>query len=160
MKSTQRQSLPEEDVLLTRDAFHEAVLARSRGRCVFCPQPAVDAHHILERKLFKDGGYYLGNGAAVCAAHHWQAETTELTVEAVRAAAGVKFPVLPAGLSTSGIYDKWGNQVWPSGLRTWGPLGHDTGARKALAAGAALGLLMPEGYCEGDLATKEHHELD
>ena len=35
--------------LLTRDQFREAVFARDNHKCVFCHQPAVDAHHILER---------------------------------------------------------------------------------------------------------------
>ena len=39
---------------------------RAHGRCVLCDAVAVDAHHVLDRKLYPDGGYYLGNGAAVC----------------------------------------------------------------------------------------------
>lgn len=138
----------DEQALLSRETFKDQVFARSAGKCVFCGSPAVDAHHILERKLFEDGGYYLGNGAAVCEQHHWQCETTALSVEQVRAAAGVQSPVLPGGFDATAIYDKWGNRVWPSGLRTWGSLEHDTGARKALAAGGFLGLLMPAGYAE------------
>ena len=30
----------------------------------------VDAHHIMDRRLWKDGGYYLSNGAALCSKHH------------------------------------------------------------------------------------------
>lgn len=135
-------------VLLSREQFKAEVFRRSAGRCIFCSAPAVDAHHILERKLFADGGYYLANGVAVCEAHHWQCETTVLTVEQVRTAAGICTAVLPAGFDSLAMYDKWGNRVWPSGLRTWGPLEQDTGARKALAAGAVLGLLMPADYAE------------
>jgi hypothetical protein len=134
--------------LLTREEFSKQVLARSRGKCVFCTKPAVDPHHILERKLFEDGGYYLDNGAAVCEEHHWQCERTQLSVEDVRAAAGIRDVVLPAGFERGTKYDKWGNRIWPSGLRTWGPLEGDTGARKALAQGGVLGLLMPGDYAE------------
>lgn len=136
--------------LLSREEFSKQVLARNRGKCVFCSKPAVDAHHILERKLFgESGGYYLGNGAAVCEEHHWQCELTKLTVEDVRKAAGVEQVILPEGFDAQAVFDKWGNRVWPSGLRTWGPLEHDTGARKALAQAGVMGLMMPATYQEG-----------
>lgn len=143
----------EEGALLTREAFKAAVFARSRGCCVFCGKPAVDAHHVLERKLYPCGGCYLGNGAAVCVAHHWACETTRISVEATWAAAGISVPRLPPGFAPGQAVDKWGNRVWPNGLRTWGPLQSDAGARKALAAGGFLGLMMPAGYApvnEGD----------
>lgn len=134
--------------LLSREAFQVEVLARSHGRCVFCTQAAMAAHHILERKLFACGGYYASNGAAVCAGHHWDCETTRLSVEAVRAAAGITVAILPQSLAPDGAYDKWGNRIWQSGLRSWGPLEGDGGARRALAAGGFLGLMMPAAYRE------------
>ena len=137
--------------LLTREEFSRQVLGRSRGKCVFCSKPAVDAHHILERKLFKDGGYYLANGAAVCEEHHWQCELTQLSVEQVRAAAGIEELVVPEGFDPRTPYDKWGNRLWPSGLRSWGPLEGDTGARKALAQGGVMGLMMPATYEEASV---------
>jgi hypothetical protein len=146
MKKT--SALTSEERLLTRGEFKRQVFLRSRGKCVFCSRDAVDAHHILERKLFVDGGYYASNGAAVCEAHHWQCETTQLSVETVRAHAGINQSTLPAGLLTDVPYDKWGNRIWPSGLRSWGPLENDSGARKALAAGGVLGLMLPADYRE------------
>jgi len=134
--------------LLSREEFSKQVLTRNGGKCVFCHKPAVDPHHILERKLFADGGYYLSNGAAVCDEHHWQCERTQLSVEEVRVAAGVSKVVLPPGFQEGATYDKWGNRVWPSGLRSWGPLEGDTGARKALAQGGVLGLMMPADFAE------------
>lgn len=136
--------------LLDRKAFDRAVKARSEGRCVFCNDPADDAHHILERKLWADGGYYLDNGAALCNAHHWAAEQTLLTVEEVRQAAGITAVRLPAGMSAALRYDKWGNVIRPDGLREAGPLFSDTGCRKALANGGFLGLFVPAGtpLCE------------
>lgn len=129
--------------LLDRAAFREAVLTRSNGQCVFCGAPAADAHHILERKLFPDGGYYRDNGAAVCAPCHWQCETTAKSPEDVRRAAGIAVEVLPPGWP-SGFYDKWGNRVRSDGSRTWGPLSGDSGARKALAQGGFLGRFRPD----------------
>ena len=133
------------NTLLTREAFKEQVFARNRGRCVFCDAPAVDPHHILERKLFPDGGYYLANGAAVCDVHHWECETTKRSVEEVRAAAGIHAAMLPDILEAGHSYDKWGNRIRPDGLREPGPLFSDSGARKALAAGGKLGLFVPKG---------------
>ncbi len=131
--------------LLSREAFHAQVFARSAGRCVMCAAPAVDAHHILERKLFADGGLYLDNGAAVCEAHHWACETTQLSVCEVRRAGGISRIVLPAGLAPGFDYDKWGNRLRADGLREPGPLFEDTGCRRALAAGGVLGLFVPKG---------------
>lgn len=134
--------------LLSREAFKAEVFRRNAGRCVFCELCAADAHHILERKLFADGGYYVDNGAAVCESHHLLCERTVLSVEQVRAAAGISEVVLPEDFDPRVAYDKWGNRLWPSGLRSWGPLQHDTGARRALAAGGFLGCMMPSEYCE------------
>lgn len=144
----------DEATLLSRDAFKTAVFARAGGRCVFCARPAVDPHHVLERKLYPCGGYYLGNGAAVCEAHHWDCETTRISVETVRRAAGIEYPVLPPCALEGQVLDKWGNRVWPNGLRTWGPLESDAGARKALAVGGFLGLMMPVGYAPANDGVK------
>lgn len=141
-------NLPAENALLSRDEFKRWVFQRSACTCVFCDRPAVDPHHILERKLYPDQGLYLGNGAAVCEEHHWDCETTKLSVEVVRATAGIVAPVLPPTLMPAVSYDKWGNRIWPSGLRTWGPLLHDDGAQRALALGGFLGWMMPAAYSE------------
>lgn len=64
--------------LLNRDEFRNGVFARDGHRCVICGEPAQDAHHIVERRLFSDGGYYLDNGASLCGKHHIMAEETTL----------------------------------------------------------------------------------
>lgn len=56
--------------LLTRDIFRESVFSRDNHKCVICGNPAKDAHHIIERRLFSDGGYYIDNGASLCEEHH------------------------------------------------------------------------------------------
>lgn len=121
-----------EDRLLERRAFKEATFARDGHACVICGAPAVDAHHILERKLFSDGGYYLSNGSSLCSACHLEAEKTVLSVERIRAACGITAPRLPAGFSPERSYDKWGNEIAADGHRRPGPLFHDEGARKIL----------------------------
>lgn len=75
--------------LLTREQFQELVFSRSHGKCVLCAKPAVDAHHILDRKLFEDGGYYLDNGAEVCGDCHLLCEYAIVGVDQVRQAAEI-----------------------------------------------------------------------
>lgn len=133
-----------ETQLLSREDFDRLVKLRSHGMCVACAKPAVDSHHVLDRKLFHDGGYYLGNGAALCAQHHLDAEATTLSVNAVRALAGIKTPVLPPGFSPDLTYDKWGNEVVNEHIIIEGPLAHDTGCRRALQLGRKLHLLYTE----------------
>lgn len=66
----------EKDPLLTREEFKKQVFARTNEKCCVpgCSCKAVDAHHIMDRKLWSDGGYYLSNGAALCEKHHLDAE--------------------------------------------------------------------------------------
>lgn len=128
------------NLLLTRDAFREGVFARDRHCCVFCGKPAEDAHHILERRLWPDGGYYLNNGASVCGEHHMRCETTEISVENVRAACGIMCIALPPHLYADQAYDKWGNPVQPNGQRLKGELFHDESVQKVLAQSGMLDL--------------------
>lgn len=136
-----REKLPPEDRLLTRDEFDRYVKLRSMGYCVCCERPAVDSHHILDRKLFSDGGYYLGNGAALCDKHHRLAEITAITVEEVRRKAHIINPVLPTGFDKDKVYDKWGNIIVSDDIILLGPLKLDGGCRKALIIGKKAGKL-------------------
>lgn len=133
--------------LLSRDAFREAVFARDQHRCVICGEPAVDAHHIIERRLFRAdhefGGYFLNNGASLCENHHRAAEMTVLTVEDIRLAAGINRPVIPDHLYADAVIDKWGNGILPSGERTKGELFSDESVQKILAKGGVLDLFRP-----------------
>lgn len=82
-------------ILLSRSAFREGVFQRDGYRCVVCKAPAVDAHHIIERRLFSDGGYYLDNGASVCEEHHLAAESTLLSCDELRLLCGIGIVLLP-----------------------------------------------------------------
>lgn len=126
------------DDLFEREGFKTAVFVRDGGRCVICGAAAVDAHHILDRKLFADGGHYLGNGSSLCAGCHVEAEKTLIAVETIRAACGIEDPVLPDGFLADAIYDKWGNRKIDEGRWRAGPLFGDDGARKILAAAGLL----------------------
>lgn len=123
---------PPGNVLLSRDQFRELVFERDKHTCVFCDQPAQDAHHIIERRLWPDGGYYLDNGASVCGEHHMACETTDLSVEQVRDACGIKRILLPPHLYHDQPYDKWGNPVLPNGQRVRGDLFFDESVQKVL----------------------------
>lgn len=125
-------------LLLTRDQFRAAVLQRDGHRCVICGSDGkLDAHHIMERRLFSDGGYYLDNGASLCddsgEGCHMKAETTELSVEDIRLAARIFTKILPEDLYADHTYDKWGNTILTNGLRTKGPLFFDESVQKVLA---------------------------
>lgn len=111
-----------------RDDFREAVFLRDNHVCVICGVRAVDAHHIIERRLFSDGGYVLDNGASLCATHHLAAESTELSCEEIREAAGI----LPPDLYADTRYDKWGNPFRDDGVRFKGPLYFDLSVRKII----------------------------
>lgn len=119
-------------MLLSRDKFRESVFERDNHKCVFCKNPAVDAHHIIERRLFSDGGYYIDNGASVCEEHHLACERTDLSVEEVREACGITKKILPEHFYHDEIYDKWGNIVLPSGARTKGELFFDESVQKII----------------------------
>ena len=85
--------------LMTRDAFREAILERDGHKCVLCSEPAKEAHHIMERRLFQAedefGGYFIDNGASVCGPCHIKCEETTVSVEDVRHAAGIKKIIMP-----------------------------------------------------------------
>lgn len=119
--------------LLTRDKFREGVFDRDNHKCVWCGAPAQDAHHILERRLFTDGGYYLENGASLCGECHIEAEKTNISVEDLRHKLGITKPALPEHFYSDVTYDKWGNVVQTNGTRLKGELFFDESVQKIIA---------------------------
>lgn len=128
------------NLLLTRDQFRESVFQRDGHKCVYCGAPAKDAHHIIERRLFSDGGYYLDNGASLCQEHHIAAEQTILSPQDLRELIGIKNVILPEHLYESYEYDKWGNIVNPDSTRNKGDLFYDESVQKILKEGGVLNL--------------------
>jgi len=124
---------PESGGLLTRDEFRTAVFERDGHKCVVCGAPAKDAHHIVERRLWPDGGTYLDNGVSVCQEHHLAAESTVLSCEDVRKAAGIERVILPPHLYPDEVYDKWGDPILPNGRRLRGELFYDESVQKVIA---------------------------
>ena len=119
--------------LLTRDAFRAAVFARDKRRCVVCGTPAADAHHLVERRLWIDGGYYLSNGVSVCGPCHLKAESTEISCNELRQRAGIDHVHLPDHFCPDESLDKWGNPVLANGQRLRGELFDDENVQKVLA---------------------------
>ncbi len=133
--------------LLTRDGFREGVFKRDNYKCVFCgktaeqtPEGKLDAHHIIERRLWPDGGYYLENGATVCEEHHMLCETTEYSVEQVREAAGIAKIHVPDQFYPEQPITKWGDYLLEDGRRTRGELFYDESVQKVLGKGGVLDL--------------------
>jgi hypothetical protein len=129
--------------LLKRDQFRELALARDQHRCVICGRrEGLSVHHLLDRKLWPDGGFYLENAASLCAEHHLQAEYTTLSVEQIRQAASIKTTILPPQFCTAEQerYDKWGDQVLGNKTRLRGELFFSEACQKALEAGGVLHL--------------------
>jgi hypothetical protein len=124
--------------LLSREDFTSNVFARDGGKCVVCGQPPTAAHHIVERKLFADGGYYLENGASLCDEHHIAAERTLISVEEVRRLAGIHTPVNPPGVYEGDVIDKWQNYILPNGTRLRGPMFYEEQVQKVLSEAGLL----------------------
>lgn len=118
--------------LLTRDKFRENVFARDGHKCVICGNDSLDAHHILERRLWTDGGYYLDNGASVCETCHVKAEQTLVSCDELRTCCGIDRVLLPEHLYRDQEYDKWGNPILPNGTRLRGELFCDESVQKIL----------------------------
>jgi len=126
--------------LLTRDVFRNTVFERDNFKCVICKAPAKDAHHIIERRLFDNGGYFISNGASLCEKHHIDAEMTTLSCKDIRDAAGIDEIVLPEHLSDDEQYDRWGNIILSNGTRMIGELFYDESVQKVLEQGGVLNL--------------------
>ncbi len=134
-------------LLLTRDNFRESVFQRDAHKCVVCgvasTESQLDAHHIIERRLFPDGGYYIDNGATLCSEHHMLAEQTVLSCDEIRSLCGIHRVVLPPHLYDDLAYDKWSNIILQNGTRLRGELFYDESVQKVLKEGNMLDLFSP-----------------
>jgi hypothetical protein len=121
------------DKFLTRDEYRAAVFTRDGHRCVVCGASAVDAHHLIERKLWSNGGYFLDNGVSLCEDCHLKAESTEISCDDLRQRCGITRVHLPDHFCVGDPIDKWGNPILPNGQRLRGEMFDDEGAQKVLA---------------------------
>lgn len=118
--------------ILTREQFTEFAFKRDKHSCIFCSEKPTSCHHIIDRSLFIDGGYYLDNGASVCDKHHWDCEKTDISVEDVRKACKITNIIVPENYDKNLIYDKWCNIILANGRRTPGPLFFKENVQKIL----------------------------
>lgn len=97
-------------ILLSRENFKDLVFKRENYKCAVCKfSPCVDAHHIIERRLWDNGGYYLENGVGLCEKCHRLAEENFYSPQDLRNIVGIKHIILPKEFDCSKEYDKWGN---------------------------------------------------
>lgn len=103
--------------LLSRDDFRNMVLTRDKNTCIIpgCGKPAVDAHHIIERRLWQDesefGGYFLSNGASLCEEHHVAAEKNFFPPQylwQILKVEPTKSKLKPKSFNPDIDYNKWG----------------------------------------------------
>jgi len=150
MKSNSNNYVNRSRKILSRNEFREKVFARDDHKCVICLKTStktnLDAHHILERRLWIDpetfGGYLINNGSSLCPECHIKAEMTILCVEEIRAACGIleKDKIIPEHLYDDQVYDKWANPIMPNGTRLRGELFDDISVQKVLNEGNVLNL--------------------
>jgi len=137
------------NTLLEPSRFKAAVFARDGHSCTVCLATGVsvggdailDAHRILDGRLWDDGGYYQDNGVVLCDNCRLQADMTVLSCEELRKCAGIGITLLPPHFSCAEgeRYDKWGNQILPSGIRLKGELFKDADCQRMLQAAGNLG---------------------
>lgn len=130
------------DKLLGRKEWNQAVLSRDSHACVLCKaaNAELDVHHIMERKLFANGGYFLNNGVSLCArpkkgqqfSCHMQAEGCMVLPSELRKKAGINRVVLPTDLNPEEEYDKWGNTIICADSRKPGKIFENEEVQKVL----------------------------
>lgn len=96
--------------LLSRKKFKESVFARDNDKCVVCGKDGVDVYHLIDRKCWPDGGYYVDNGVTLCSECHLLAEKGVYTPEYLRDKAKILKLILPPDLDPNKSYDKWGKE--------------------------------------------------
>ncbi len=72
------------------------------------------------------------NGVSVCENHHIAAESTILSCDELRKAAGITRIILPEHFYTDQEVDKWGNPILPNGQRLRGELFYDESVQKVI----------------------------
>jgi hypothetical protein len=103
---------------MTRKKFRRVCVERDDRECVIpsCnstvtanPEENGEVHHIIERKLWDDGGYFEKNGASVCNHHHRLAEDNIIPPQAFWYWINVDNPETPSGKDVN--IDKWGDEM-------------------------------------------------
>lgn len=102
------------NILLSRDDFRNRVFERDNHTCIIpdSGKHAVDAHHIIERRLWQDatefGGYFISNGASLCEEHHITAEKNFFPPQYLWEILNINQPIKPKSLKSDIDYNKRG----------------------------------------------------
>jgi 5-methylcytosine-specific restriction endonuclease McrA len=99
-----------------RKHARELTFARDGYRCLLCNKgpltgSALDAHHLLERRLWEDDGYHVDNLVTVCEHCHIKCEKGVWTPARLRELAQIKKVIVPDHMYDDVDYDKWGNVI-------------------------------------------------
>jgi 5-methylcytosine-specific restriction endonuclease McrA len=95
-------------VLLTREEARQKTLDRDHNKCIICNEiNELTIHHIIDRSLFKDQGYYIDNLITLCPVCHIKSENGTYTCNELREKANIDNIVLPDGYDNSVEIDKW-----------------------------------------------------
>jgi hypothetical protein len=100
--------------LLIREEFRKKVLDRDGHSCILCHNKEnLAVHHIMERKLFDNGGYYVNNGASLCPSCHIEAEAGFIMPYKLWYKIGVEYEdyTYPKSLNGCKRWDKWGQEI-------------------------------------------------
>lgn len=115
-----------------REYFNQRVLDRDQHSCVNCGSGGTEVYHIMESRLFEDGGYYVDNGVTLCYPCRLLAEQTLLSCDELRSKSGIRQIVLPPHLEMNTTYDRWGNPILKNGQRLQGELFDEPEVQKIL----------------------------
>jgi len=111
-KTKKSINISKTDKLLTRSEFNQLALERDSHKCLFCHETLnLAVHHIMDRALFDDEGYYLDNASTLCPEHHLLAEQGGLSCQEIRDKINITMIVLPQGYKQNLEYDKWGKPM-------------------------------------------------
>jgi hypothetical protein len=113
-------------------------IGRDSNKCILCSEHAADSHHILDRALWDDGGYYLENGVSLCPSHHLEAEKTLISCDQLREAAHITVVHQPEHFYVTDNYDHWGNIILPNGTLLKGEMFGNENVQKILKEAGVL----------------------
>ena len=132
------------NILLNREDFKSLVLKRDNHKCIMCDETTnLAVHHIIDRSLFENSGYFINNGVSLCEKHHIDAETTTISCQELREKAGIKNIIYPDYLNLTEFvidYDKWCNPIYKNGKRGKGYIFFQENVQKMLKQGNVLHL--------------------
>ena len=122
------------------ESFSETVLSRDGGRCVLCGASAELAHLLIDVSLWEAGAFHPANGVALCQSCHFRAESTLVSPDELREAAGLRQVLLPAHFDPNLRWDRWGNVIVSRDRRLPGEIFYREDVQRVLEDAGVLAL--------------------